>query len=74
MASHNLDIFYMMDIFYMKVSTPTNIKVYYTHQHEPSLDRQTWSMFVTQPFLYVCYALDTCGGKSYALLQSISIM
>ena len=22
-------------------------------------------MFVMQPFLYVCYALDTCGAKSY---------
>ena len=32
----------------MKVSKPTNMKVNYTHQHEPSPDLQTRSMFVMQ--------------------------
>ena len=31
-------------------------------------------MFVMQPFLYVCYALDICGAKSYVLLLSISLL
>ena len=41
----------------MKVSKPTNMKVDYTQQHEPSTDLHTCSMFVTQPpwdtFIYL---------------------
>ena len=35
-----------------RLITPTNMKVNYTHQHDPWLDRQTWSMSVTQPPMY----------------------
>ena len=47
------------------LSTPTNMNHHYTDKHEARV--------VTQPFLYVCYALDICDAKSHAPWLSISM-
>ena len=36
----------------MRVSKQTNMNLHQTHQHEPLLDRRTWSTSVTQPPMY----------------------
>ena len=49
----------------MTVSKPTNMKVDYTHQHEPLLDRRTLSTSVTQPPLYCTVCMPCLRSLCY---------
>ena len=56
--------------------TTTNMNGHFNNQHECRSQRRKWiahnykdeCIFVMQPPMYWCFALDTCGAKSFLLL------